>query len=49
MAGKREFTMLFAPSERTSLAGYTWTKNHLVLNVLEDVKNRLSVLTPGRR
>ena len=47
MAGKREFTMLFAPSERTSLASYVWTKNHLVLNVLEDVKNRLSVLTPA--
>ena len=47
MAGKRAFTTLFAPSERTSLAGYTWTKNHLVLNVLEDVKNRLSVLTPA--
>ena len=45
-AGKREFTTLFAPSERTSLAGYTWTRNHLVLNVLEDVKNKLSVLTP---
>ncbi|MFD0738813.1 prolyl oligopeptidase family protein [Lysobacter koreensis] len=47
MAGKREFTTLFAPTQRTSLAGYTWTRNHLVLNVLEDVKNRLSVLTPN--
>jgi prolyl oligopeptidase len=47
MSGKREFTTLFAPSERTSLAGYSWTKNHLVLNVLEDVKNKLSVLTPA--
>ncbi|MDI9238492.1 prolyl oligopeptidase family serine peptidase [Lysobacter sp. LF1] len=47
MAGKREFTALFAPTERTSLSGYTWTKTHLVLNVLDDVKNRLSVLTPG--
>ncbi len=47
MAGKREFTTLFAPTERTSLASYAWTKNHLVLNVLEDVKNRISVLTPA--
>ena len=46
MAGKRELTVLFEPNERTSLAGATWTKNHVVLNVLEDVKNRLSVLTP---
>lgn len=47
MAGKREFTALFTPTERTSLAGYTWTKSHLVLNVLDDVKNRLTVLTPA--
>jgi len=46
MAGKREFTALFTPTERTSLSSYTWTKSHLVLNVLDDVKNRLSVLTP---
>lgn len=48
MAGTRDFTTLFAPGERTSLAGYTWTKSYLVLNVLEDVKNRLSVLTPNQ-
>lgn len=48
MAGKRDFQVLFQPDEHSSLAGYTWTKNHLVLNVLQDVKNRLSVLTPGK-
>ena len=48
MAGKRDFSVLFAPDEKSSLAGYTWTKDHLVLNVMEDVKNRLSVLTPGK-
>ena len=47
MAGKREFITLFAPTERTSLASYAWTRNHLVVNVLEDVKNRISVLTPA--
>ncbi len=47
MAGKREFEALFEPTETTSLAGATWTRNHLVLNVLEDVKNTLTVLTPG--
>ena len=46
MAGKREFTALFEPTDKSSLAGYTWTANHLVLNVLDDVKSRLSVLTP---
>ncbi|WP_374012482.1 prolyl oligopeptidase family protein [Pseudoxanthomonas koreensis] len=47
MAGKREFEVLFEPTERSSLASFAWTRSHLVLNVLEDVKNRLSVLTPG--
>ena len=46
MAGKREFDVLFEPTDSTSLASYSWTKSHLVLNVLDDVKNRLSVLTP---
>ena len=48
MAGKRDFTALFEPTDNAALAGTTWTKDHLVLNVMEDVKNRLSVLTPGK-
>lgn len=47
MAGKREFAVLFEPDEHRALAGYTWTRSHLVLNVLEDVKSKLGVLTPG--
>ncbi|ALN59880.1 prolyl oligopeptidase family serine peptidase [Lysobacter enzymogenes] len=47
MAGKRDFTVLFAPTATTSLASAAWTRNHLVLNVLDDVKYKLSVLTPG--
>lgn len=46
MGGARDFTGLFEPSNTTSLASSTWTASHLVLNVLDDVKNRLSVLTP---
>ena len=46
LAGKRDFEVLFTPTATTSLASASWTKNHLVLNVLDDVKNRLSVLTP---
>ncbi len=48
MAGKREMTVLFEPDEQSSLAGATWTKNHVVLNVMRDVKNELVVLTPGK-
>jgi len=45
MAGKREFDVLFEPTDTTSLAGVTFTADHIVLNVMHDVKNRLSVLT----
>ena len=47
MAGKRTFDVLFEPTMTTSLAGMSVTKNHVVLNVLDDVKNKLSVLTPS--
>ena len=47
MKGAREFDVLFEPSDTTSLVGASWTKRHVVLNVLDDVKNRLSVMTPG--
>ncbi|MEH6420659.1 prolyl oligopeptidase family serine peptidase [Pseudomonas sp. CGJS7] len=46
LAGKRSFTTLFAPTETTSLASAVWTRHHLILNVLDDVKYKLSVLTP---
>ena len=44
--GKRDFVPLFEPTARESLAECRWTRNHLLLNVLDDVKNRLYVLTP---
>jgi prolyl oligopeptidase len=47
LAGKRELTVLFTPTDTTSLEDYTWTRHHLVLNVLDDVKSRLTVLTPA--
>ena len=47
MAGERRFTVLFSPTPTTSLVGATWTRHHLVLNVLDDVVNRLEVLTPS--
>ena len=47
MAGKRTFDVLFEPTMTTSLAGMSVTRNHVVLNVLDDVKNKLSVLTPS--
>ena len=47
MQGTRAFTVLFEPTPQTSLAGYTWTRHHLILNVLDDVKSSLTVLTPA--
>ncbi len=45
MAGKRSFQMVFEPHSRKSLAGMSFTKNHLIINELENVRNRLYVLT----
>lgn len=45
-SGSRNFRVLFAPTPSTALVGATWTRHHLVINVLDDVKNRLEVLTP---
>ncbi|WP_030759967.1 prolyl oligopeptidase family serine peptidase [Streptomyces sp. NRRL F-2664] len=47
MAGAREAEVLFTPDERTALAGYSWTRNHLVLSTRADVSSALELLTPG--
>lgn len=47
LAGKREFEVLFQPSDRKSLAGTTATKNFLLLNELDNVRNRLYQLKHG--
>ncbi|OOG53790.1 S9 family peptidase [Rhodanobacter sp. C03] len=49
MAGKPHFTVLFKPDAHTSLASGTWTRHHLILDVLDDVKSRLEVLTPPEK
>jgi prolyl oligopeptidase len=47
LAGARELTMLFEPDEHTALSYHTWTRNHLIVATLADVRSRLEVLTPG--
>ena len=47
LRGERAFEVLFEPSANTALSSVTTTKDHVVINVLEDVKNRLYVLTPS--
>jgi prolyl oligopeptidase len=41
LKGERNFDVLFEPTDRKSLAGWTLTKNYLILNELDNVKNRL--------
>ncbi len=45
MKGGRQFDVVFEPSETTSLAGFSATKNHFIMNVLDNVKNRLYVVS----
>jgi prolyl oligopeptidase len=46
MAGKRDITVLFEPTDTTALDGYSWTRHQLIVNVMDNVVNRLEVLTP---
>ncbi|MBL9077070.1 MAG: S9 family peptidase [Planctomycetes bacterium] len=45
LAGSRAFDALFVPTDRSSLAGFSPLRHHLLLNVLDNVRNRISVLT----
>ncbi len=49
LEGKREFDVLFEPTDSTALASYGFTKDYAYLNILEDVKNRIQVLKPGEK
>ncbi len=44
-AGQRDLEMLFEPTERKSLVGYSPTPNYVVLNELDNVRNRVYLLT----
>lgn len=46
LAGKRDLTVVFEPTPTSSLGWYAWTRNHLVLSILEDVRDRIEVADP---
>ncbi|ABW14904.1 Prolyl oligopeptidase [Parafrankia sp. EAN1pec] len=46
LAGRRELELLFEPDKHTSLAYHAWTRNHLIVATLRDVKSQFTVLTP---
>jgi prolyl oligopeptidase len=48
LSGGRSFTMLFTPSERISLASVANLRDCLIVNELDDVKNRLYVRQPQK-
>ena len=44
--GTPSWRTVFVPSPTASVQGISWTRDHLLLTVLDDVKTRLRVLTP---
>jgi prolyl oligopeptidase len=46
LAGGRDFTVLFRPDGHTSFGSYAWTRDHLLLSTMTDVKTRVDVVTP---
>lgn len=47
LAGRRDLTVLFEPDRHEHLSYHAWTRHHLVLHTLSDVRSRLTALTPG--
>ncbi|MFT3887076.1 MAG: prolyl oligopeptidase family serine peptidase [Arachnia sp.] len=47
LAGSRDLTVLFAPTDTSALSGVTPTRHRIVLTALDDVKSVITVLTPG--
>ncbi|WP_435008297.1 prolyl oligopeptidase family serine peptidase [Tundrisphaera lichenicola] len=45
LKGDRSFDVVFEPTDRKSLAGFSATKNYFLLNELDNIRNRLYVLT----
>lgn len=49
LAGQRQFTTLFTPSERETVEDFCVTKHHVVLTLLRDVVTHIDLLTPPQR
>ncbi|RDV08629.1 S9 family peptidase [Arthrobacter sp. RT-1] len=48
LAGARKVLVLFTPDASTSLQSWSWTRNFLLLNLLQDVSSQIRVLDPSR-
>jgi prolyl oligopeptidase len=47
MAGDRNFDLLFDPSERRTIKGYSWARDRLALNILDNLRSRVLFATPS--
>ena len=47
LAGSRDFAVLFEPGERRAVQGFFWSNGRLVLSILDDLRPRYRVITPG--
>jgi prolyl oligopeptidase len=47
LRGRREFEVLFEPTERTSLEGVKSTRDSLLITTLDNVRGKLTALTPA--
>jgi prolyl oligopeptidase len=48
LAGSDSLTTVFAPDTSTSLQSWSWTRDHLMLNLLHDVSSEIRILDPSR-
>lgn len=46
LSGECPMTPVFVPDAHTTLDDYSWTRHHLLLATLSDVRSRLELLTP---
>lgn len=49
LAGRPRVHPVFEPEDRTALADWVWTRSHLVLTVLREVRHSVVVCTPTRQ
>ncbi len=49
LKGRRSFTALFTPTPTRSLAGYTTTRSHVIVSVLDNVASRLEEWRRGAK
>ena len=47
MAGDRNFDVLFEPSERRTINSYSWARDRLALNILDNMRTQISMAEPS--